>query len=590
MSKKLAGRRRPRRDDDDGDVYEDLDLDVRARRPRQAVDEDAIVSNTRKTRAIDDLDVQPQDAYVEEGKRVTDAEDELGLAIATSRRARAGLIDEDFGGPISTSVSSKKAASKRPKKDEDRDGGNDEEDKGDHIAVGTRVLMEQVERDFHALSAAERRDIIAKESPEVIALLADFGKNVAEVRSLADTLHERPWLKQPKAPSPSSSDASGTAASARAGLVAFLHTKLHLLVSYCAMVAFYLLMKAEGQKVKGHPVVDRLVELRVYLEKLWTVEQRLQYALSKLLSTDDSAASQVESVGVRLSALRPVSLGAGGADGTYRPVKVRDVIDEGKTRREQARGLRLAAAVEKEEQGSFNRVRGKVATQAQAAWQERERLQALQGAARPNEEAPDAFFTKLAAAADDDDDDHPAAVGESLVSKLRNRLQALTAAAPHSTAVVAKPKKQRTLAAEERTAAAGGGGSADDEGAEADSDFIDGEDDYEAMVAAQREREQDKRALRRELEQKQLALEEGELDPTASSRRHITKEVQTHRGLTRGRPKDRKNPRTAQRRKYDIGERKAKVTSKPTKPMDAKDFEGVSSLKPHLVYSTRHQA
>lgn len=40
--------------------------------------------------------------------------------------------------------------------------------------------------------------------------------------------------------------------------VSYLEVKLHLLLSYCTSLSFYLLLKAEGRSIKDHPVVEKV--------------------------------------------------------------------------------------------------------------------------------------------------------------------------------------------------------------------------------------------------------------------------------------------------------------------------------------------
>lgn len=47
--------------------------------------------------------------------------------------------------------------------------------------------------------------------------------------------------------------------------------------------------QAEGKSVKDHPVVERLVEIRSYLEKLRPIDKKMQYQLDKLISVANSA-------------------------------------------------------------------------------------------------------------------------------------------------------------------------------------------------------------------------------------------------------------------------------------------------------------
>ena len=48
----------------------------------------------------------------------------------------------------------------------------------------------------------------------------------------------------------------------------YLEAKHHLLLSYCQGLVYYLLCKANGLSIDGHPVVRSLVEIRLFLEKV----------------------------------------------------------------------------------------------------------------------------------------------------------------------------------------------------------------------------------------------------------------------------------------------------------------------------------
>jgi U3 small nucleolar ribonucleoprotein protein LCP5 len=50
--------------------------------------------------------------------------------------------------------------------------------------------------------------------------------------------------------------------------IGYLEAKHHLLLSYCQDLVYYLLRKAKGLSVDGHPVVRSLVEIRLFLEKV----------------------------------------------------------------------------------------------------------------------------------------------------------------------------------------------------------------------------------------------------------------------------------------------------------------------------------
>lgn len=50
--------------------------------------------------------------------------------------------------------------------------------------------------------------------------------------------------------------------------IRYVELKHMLLLSYCQAIVFYLLLKAEAQDVKDHPVVGRLVDLKLSIKRV----------------------------------------------------------------------------------------------------------------------------------------------------------------------------------------------------------------------------------------------------------------------------------------------------------------------------------
>lgn len=48
----------------------------------------------------------------------------------------------------------------------------------------------------------------------------------------------------------------------------YMEVKQLLLMTYCQAITFYLLLKSEGQPVRDHPVIARLVEIKNLLDKV----------------------------------------------------------------------------------------------------------------------------------------------------------------------------------------------------------------------------------------------------------------------------------------------------------------------------------
>ncbi|KAI4339774.1 hypothetical protein MLD38_024680 [Melastoma candidum] len=75
--------------------------------------------------------------------------------------------------------------------------------------------------------------------------------------------------------------------------ISYLEAKHLLLLSYCQSLVYYLLRKARGLPIGGHPVVRSLVVIRLFLEKIRPIDKKLQYQIQKLttagtVSTDNA--------------------------------------------------------------------------------------------------------------------------------------------------------------------------------------------------------------------------------------------------------------------------------------------------------------
>lgn len=67
--------------------------------------------------------------------------------------------------------------------------------------------------------------------------------------------------------------------------ISFLEVKYHLLLQYIANLAFIIQLKLSGKRLESHPVIQSLIELRVMLEKMKPVEQKLKYQIDKVVRT-----------------------------------------------------------------------------------------------------------------------------------------------------------------------------------------------------------------------------------------------------------------------------------------------------------------
>ncbi|KAF0381908.1 Sas10/Utp3/C1D family-domain-containing protein [Gigaspora margarita] len=65
--------------------------------------------------------------------------------------------------------------------------------------------------------------------------------------------------------------------------VSLLDVKNHTLLQYITNLAFLIHLKLDGKSISDHPVISNLVELRIILEKIKPVEQKLKYQIDKLI-------------------------------------------------------------------------------------------------------------------------------------------------------------------------------------------------------------------------------------------------------------------------------------------------------------------
>ncbi|KAK6912269.1 Sas10/Utp3/C1D [Dillenia turbinata] len=116
-------------------------------------------------------------------------------------------------------------------------------------------------------------ETVTKEAPQLVALLKEMEEGLEIVRSKVQALTTK--VKENQLPTTDG--------------ISFLESKHLLLLSYCQLLVYYLLRKAKGFLIGGHPVVRSLVETRLFLEKSRPVEDKLQYQIQKLLRVAGSA-------------------------------------------------------------------------------------------------------------------------------------------------------------------------------------------------------------------------------------------------------------------------------------------------------------
>ncbi|KAJ4701483.1 Sas10/Utp3/C1D [Melia azedarach] len=109
---------------------------------------------------------------------------------------------------------------------------------------------------------------VQKQAPQLAALLKEMKEGLDAVRTKVQALITK--VKEDNYPT-----ADG---------ISYLEAKHLLLLNYCQSIVYYLLRKAKGLSIEGHPVARSLVEIRLFLEKIRPIDKKLQYQIQKLTS------------------------------------------------------------------------------------------------------------------------------------------------------------------------------------------------------------------------------------------------------------------------------------------------------------------
>ena len=164
-----------------------------------------------------------------------DAEEAEAKQMQTNRAKL--LQSSDFMGEEDEdeeALKPKRKANKKKKK-KGKAGADEEEE------------METLSKDMSLLNDQQKLQLLTNDAPELLELLNSFTTSLTEIRSQL-----APLIQQVKEGSLPTSKGSS-----------FLEVKFHLLLSYCINVVFYMFLKAKGESVKDHPVIETLVKLRV---------------------------------------------------------------------------------------------------------------------------------------------------------------------------------------------------------------------------------------------------------------------------------------------------------------------------------------
>ncbi|XP_064641905.1 something about silencing protein 10-like [Lineus longissimus] len=186
-------------------------------------------------------DVDEDDADFS-GSEPGDAELEEEEVRAIQKRMAEQLDDQDFGLDILRPV--------------------DVTSKSDEIKE-----KEKIKKDLSKLSKKEKLQLLKKESPELLDLIADYKLRMIELKDRLLPVQE--LVKNGILP-------KGKAAE-------YVETKFRLILSYCVNISFYLMLKAKQTPVHNHPVIGRLVQYRNLLKQLEPIDNQLSEEMDLIL-------------------------------------------------------------------------------------------------------------------------------------------------------------------------------------------------------------------------------------------------------------------------------------------------------------------
>ena len=160
--------------------------------------------------------------------------------------------------------------------------------------VSSGVHVEHLSKDLSSMTKAQRLELIASHSPELLGivselkdLMVELKDRIAPISSVMKQIHEEGAVQD--------------------DVVDYLEVKQQLLLSYCMNVLFYVYMKAQGKSVQNHPVMKQLLKLRYAMEKMRPLDGKLKHQIDRLVSysTSSSSSSSSSSGGATSGLLRP---------------------------------------------------------------------------------------------------------------------------------------------------------------------------------------------------------------------------------------------------------------------------------------------
>lgn len=448
-------------------------------------------------------------------------------------------------------------------------------DLGNGAGLPRGGALVKLQKDRSELSKQQQLDVLLTDAPEVFALVEEMEGKIREIQTSL-----QPTLQQV--------GAGGTLQTNKG--ISFLQVKLQLLLSYLTNITFLLMLRAEGRSIKDHPVVAQLAQLRAVMEKIKPVDKKLKYQVDKLLQLGTAPAGQAQEeddqgdgeVNPLSFKPNPANLRAAEApreeDGVYRISRVQakafdDSDKKTKAQRKEERLKKKMAqsklvkelrseiytdAPERVEVFGDNRIKGDAQDIEKREYEEDMFLRLME---TKKERGQRKAKNKITAFEDFDDFGDLAMITEASKPALPTKAELLAG----------KGKAAKRPAYEMD-----------------DDDFMEGFEMYDDVKktakAKKTKREED------HPKKESLLSEQDPNEAEAGEPRAIGDQIMKNRGLTRYRPKDKKNPRVRYRQNYE----KAMVTRRT----QVKEYQGqvdnyggeATGIKRNIVRSRKLKA
>lgn len=126
--------------------------------------------------------------------------------------------------------------------------------------------------DFMELNDSEKMDYFEREHPEFLLLLREFKEKSALMNEQILRIVNKKEAFKLCTPNG----------------MEYLDMRNELMLMYLSYLSYYLLLKSHGISIENHPVINRLLEIRIMLDKAKPIESRLQFEINKMLEEKES--------------------------------------------------------------------------------------------------------------------------------------------------------------------------------------------------------------------------------------------------------------------------------------------------------------